>query len=59
MSGISRRSWLKKASLGSGLAALGTGGIINSLSAEEIRKFNPRPIDGPIRLGSNENPYGL
>lgn len=58
MSGISRRSWLKKASLGSGLAALGSTGIITSLSAEEIRKFNPRTIDGPIRLGSNENPYG-
>jgi histidinol-phosphate aminotransferase len=58
MSGISRRSWLKKASLGSGLAALGSTGIISSLSAEEIKKFNPRPIDGPIRLGSNENPYG-
>lgn len=58
MSGISRRSWIKKASFGSGLAALGTTGIINSLSAEEIRSFNPRPIDSPIRLGSNENPYG-
>jgi hypothetical protein len=58
MSGISRRSWLKKASLGSGLAAIGSTGIISSLSAEEIKKYNPRPIDGPIRLGSNENPYG-
>ena len=58
MSGISRRSWLKKASIGSGLAAFGATGIVNSLSAEEIRKFNPRTIDGPIRMGSNENPYG-
>ncbi|SFU12506.1 histidinol-phosphate aminotransferase [Algoriphagus locisalis] len=58
MSGISRRLWLKKASLGTGLAALGTTGVISSLSAEEVRRFNPRSIASPIRLGSNENPYG-
>ena len=58
MKGLSRRDWLKSASLTSGLALLGGNGIISSLSAEEIRKFNPRPLAGPIRLGSNENPYG-
>lgn len=58
MTGISRRNWLKSASLGSGLALLGGTGMVPSLSAEEIRKYNPRPLDGPIRLGSNENPYG-
>ncbi|TDQ18641.1 histidinol-phosphate aminotransferase [Algoriphagus boseongensis] len=58
MKGISRREWLKSASLGSGIALLGATGITSSLSAEEIRKFNPRPLAGPIRLGSNENPYG-
>lgn len=58
MTGISRRNWLKSASLGSGLALLGGAGIVPSLSAEEIRKYNPRPLGGPIRLGSNENPYG-
>jgi histidinol-phosphate aminotransferase len=58
MKGISRRNWLKNTSLGGGLALFGTAGIIPSLSAEEIRKFNPRPLAGPIRLGSNENPYG-
>lgn len=58
MKGISRRDWLKSASLTSGLALLGGNGIVSSLSAEEIRKFNPRPLAGPIRLGSNENPYG-
>ncbi|GMQ29893.1 histidinol-phosphate transaminase [Algoriphagus confluentis] len=58
MKEISRRAWLKSASLGSGLALLGASGIASSLSAEEIRKFNPRPLAGPIRLGSNENPYG-
>lgn len=58
MTGISRRSWLKKASLSSGIAMLGSTGFVPSLSAEEIRKFNPRPFEGPVRLGSNENPYG-
>ncbi|GAB2491320.1 pyridoxal phosphate-dependent aminotransferase [Algoriphagus taiwanensis] len=58
MKEISRRAWLKSASLGSGLALLGASGMASSLSAEEIRKFNPRPLAGPIRLGSNENPYG-
>lgn len=58
MKGLSRRDWLKSASLTSGLALLGGNGIVSSLSAEEIRKFNPRLLAGPIRLGSNENPYG-
>ncbi|RIW14381.1 histidinol-phosphate aminotransferase family protein [Algoriphagus lacus] len=58
MKGLSRRDWLKTTSLGSGLALLGGAGIVPSLSAEEIRKYNPRPMAGPIRLGSNENPYG-
>ena len=58
MKGISRREWLKSASLGSGMALLGATGLSSSLSAEEIRKFNPRPLAGPVRLGSNENPYG-
>lgn len=59
MKGISRRDWLKTASLTGGLALLGgSSGLVSSLSAEEIRKFNPRPLAGMIRLGSNENPYG-
>lgn len=58
MTGISRRNWLKSATLGSGLAMLGGTGIVSNLSAEEIKKYNPRPLAGPIRLGSNENPYG-
>mgnify|MGYP003149726590 CR=1 FL=1 len=58
MTGLSRRSWLKRATLGSSIALLGSTGFSNSLSAEELKKYNPRPLDGPIRLGSNENPYG-
>ena len=58
MTGITRRSWLKNASLGGGLAMFGGLGLTQTLSAAEIKKYNPRPLDGPIRLGSNENPYG-
>ncbi|WP_026966039.1 pyridoxal phosphate-dependent aminotransferase [Algoriphagus terrigena] len=58
MKGLSRRDWIKTTSLGGGLALLGGAAIVPSLSAEEIRKYNPRPLAGPIRLGSNENPYG-
>lgn len=58
MTGLSRRSWLKRTAFGSSLALIGGAGITTSLSAEEIKKFNPRPLDGPIKLGSNENPYG-
>ena len=28
------------------------------LSAEEIKKYNPRPISSLVKLSSNENPYG-
>jgi histidinol-phosphate aminotransferase len=58
MKELSRRDWLKTSTLGGGLALFGGTGIVSSLSAEEIKKYNPRPIAGPIRLGSNENPYG-
>ncbi|EAZ82554.1 pyridoxal phosphate-dependent aminotransferase [Algoriphagus machipongonensis] len=58
MTGISRRSWIKRASLGSSLALFGVSELTNSLTAAEIRKYNPRKLDNPIRLGSNENPYG-
>lgn len=57
MNGLSRRNWLKKVGLGGGLAMMG-GGMLSPLSAEEVEKFNPRPFAGPIRLGSNENPFG-
>jgi histidinol-phosphate aminotransferase len=57
MNGISRRSWLKKIGLGGGVTLM-SGGLLSPLSAEEIKKYNPRPLEGPIRLGSNENPYG-
>lgn len=55
---FSRRQWLKSASLASGAAFL-TGAVsFPALSAEEVRKFNPRPLAQLVQLGSNENPYG-
>lgn len=55
---LSRRDWLKSASLLGSITMLTGAASIGKLSAEEIKKFNPRPFDTPIRLGSNENPYG-
>lgn len=55
---ISRRDWLKKSSLTAGMAFLGGIGTYSSLTAAEKSKFNPRPLEPLIRLGSNENPYG-
>lgn len=55
---FSRRQWLKSASLAGGVALLTGANSITSLSNEEVRKFNPRPLGPLVRLGSNENPYG-
>ena len=49
----SRRDWLK--------SSLGIGGILlapSTLTADEIIKFNPRPLAKKVKLSSNENPYG-
>ncbi|MFT6941441.1 MAG: histidinol-phosphate aminotransferase, partial [Cyclobacteriaceae bacterium] len=52
-----RRDWLKKIGLASGLVL--TGGVsIPTLSAAEKANFFPRALATPIRLNSNENPYG-
>ena len=49
----SRREWFK--------SSIGIGGLMltpSILSAEEIKKYNPRPISSMVKLSSNENPYG-
>ena len=49
----SRREWLR--------SSLGIGGLIlapSTLTADEILKFNPRPLGKKTKLSSNENPYG-
>ena len=48
-----RRQWLKTVGLSSGFALL--GGFEALAYAESTR---PIPVSGPIRLSSNENPYG-
>ncbi|MFD2035934.1 pyridoxal phosphate-dependent aminotransferase [Belliella marina] len=55
---LSRRQWLKNASLTGSLALLSGPTSLFALTEEEKRNFNPRPLDGLVRLGSNENPYG-
>lgn len=55
---INRRQWLKNTSFATGLALFGCLGGIQTLTAEERKKFNPRPFTTPVRLSSNENPYG-
>ena len=48
-----RREWLQ--------SSLGIGGLIltpSILSAEEIKKYNPRSSSDIVKLSSNENPYG-
>ena len=56
--GITRRDWIKTASLSSGMALLGGNALLNPLQAAAAPSYTPRPLAGMIRLGSNENPYG-
>ena len=49
----SRREWFK--------SSIGLGGLMMApsiLTAEEIKKYNPRPLSNIVKLSSNENPYG-
>lgn len=58
MTKFDRRQWLKSAGLAGSFAFF--GGIestAKSISAFE-KKFNPRPFASPVKLSSNENPYG-
>ncbi|GAA4273062.1 histidinol-phosphate transaminase [Aquimarina gracilis] len=55
---MNRRVWLKSTLISGSIASLGGVGLANALTLEEVKKFNPRPLSGLIRLSSNENPYG-
>ena len=49
----SRRDWFK--------SSIGIGGLMltpSVLTAEEIKKYNPRSKSSIVKLSSNENPYG-
>lgn len=54
---LNRRQWLKSASMVGGFALFNSLGL-QPLSAEERIKYNPRALSSPIKLSSNENPYG-
>ena len=54
---FNRRDWIKSAAMAGGFTLFNGLGL-QQLTAEERLKFNPRPLEDPIRLSSNENPYG-
>ena len=53
---LNRRQWLKTTALAGGFTLFNGLTGIQTLSAEEVKKFNPRKLASPIRLSSNENP---
>ncbi|MBT8273633.1 MAG: aminotransferase class I/II-fold pyridoxal phosphate-dependent enzyme [Bacteroidia bacterium] len=54
---INRRQWLKSATMVGGFTLFNSLGL-KALTIEEQKKFNPRLFNKPIKLSSNENPYG-
>lgn len=55
---LNRREWLRTAALAGGFTLLNGFKTAIPLTLEERKKFNPRLLLNPIRLSSNENPYG-
>lgn len=55
---LNRREWLRTTALAGGFTLFNGFTAIKPLTLEEKLKFNPRKLDDPIRLSSNENPYG-
>ncbi len=55
MQNLNRRQWLQRAGMAGSLAFI--GGIPKLTAAERV-KFNPRPLASPVKLSSNENPFG-
>jgi len=55
---LNRREWLRTTALAGGFTLLNGFTSIKPLTEEEKLKFNPRKLRNPIRLSSNENPYG-
>ena len=54
---FNRRQWLKSATLAGGFT-LFNGFNLKALTPEERAVYNPRAFELPIKLSSNENPYG-
>lgn len=55
---MNRRAWIKRSGAAGALSLLGGQAIASTLTAEEKRLFNPRPLGEPIQLNFNENPFG-
>lgn len=55
---MDRRNWLRNTAMSGSMALLGGFNTLYALSAEEKKKFHPRPLKEVIKLSSNENPYG-
>ncbi|MFC4872835.1 pyridoxal phosphate-dependent aminotransferase [Negadavirga shengliensis] len=55
---LNRRQWLKRSALAGSVGLFSGLPGFQALSKQEIEAFRPRPLYTPIRLGSNENPYG-
>ena len=55
---MNRRQWLKRSSLAGSAGLLLTPSLASKYSEDQIRAFNPRPLESLVRLSSNENPYG-
>lgn len=55
---MNRRAWIKRGGAAGAFALLGGPAIASTLTTEEKRLFNPRPVGDPIQLNFNENPFG-
>lgn len=55
MSGLNRRQWLKRASLGGGIALLGG---LPAMAKTASYPYPIRSMEPLVRLSSNENPFG-
>lgn len=55
---MNRRDWLRKSSAAGALTFFGGQALGSSLTANEIARFNPRPLADPVQLNFNENPFG-
>ena len=54
---MERRQWLKKIGI-AGATSMMLPQAIAGYSSSQVKSFNARPFETPVRLSSNENPYG-
>lgn len=59
MKKINRRQWLRNTGLAGSLGLIATPSLSNMVSGATAADINlPESLAGPVRLSSNENPYG-